>query len=322
MPKYCPNCGHQVDAGALFCDNCGTKLQERPNTQPEPQPQQPPVRQQPVQPQQQPAAQAVRPVQQPVQQPVQPPQQPDRRAPMPPMPPAQQPGRQMPPPPPAGGQYGYPAPQPPKKKKSGVAVVIVIVVALLMVLTAVIGFIAYRAYKRYVVDPDASVSETTSVEPATIPKTSETPETSTEPPVTAPRFDDVERPVASDFAWIADGDGVFESGPYLDSAAILGKWKCEIVYNGIWELCVVTIDADGSVEFEPLEINYGEGWEDEEGEEHYYFEGEVTEGSASGSGKYGSINLFEFVEIEGIQYGKGMFHVNDYGSCDVYLVRP
>lgn len=316
MPKYCPNCGHQVDGGALFCDNCGTKLQDRPNTPPEPQPQQP------VQPPQQPTAQTVLPPQQPAP-PMQLAQQPDRRAPMPPMPPAQQPGRQMPPPSPAGGQYGYPAPQPPRKKKSGVAVVIIIVVALLMALTAVIGFIAYRAYKRYVGPADTGVPETTVQDvPTTAPKTSEAPETSTEPPVTAPRFDDVERPEASDFAWIADGDGVFESGPYLDSAAILGKWKCEIVYRGIWELCVVTIEADGAVEFEPLEINYGEGWEDEEGEEHYYFEGEVTEGSASGSGKFGSINLFEFVEIGGIQYGKGMFHVNDYGSCDVYLVRP
>lgn len=305
MPKYCPNCGHQVDGGALFCDNCGTKLRERPNTPPEPQPQQP------VQPPQQPTAQTVLPQQQPVQ----------------PIQTAQQPGQQMPPPPPAGGQYGYPAPQPPVKKKSGVAVVIIIVVALLMALTAVIGFIAYRAYKRYVASGDTCVVETTvqdvpATAPSTAPGTSEAPETTTAPLATAPRFDDVERPEASDFAWMADGDSVFESGPELDSAAILGKWKCEIVYNGIWELATVTIDADGSIVFVPHEINYGDGWENEEGAERYLFSGEVTEGSASGSGKYGSINLFKFTEIGGVQYGKGLFHVNDYGSCDVYLVRP
>lgn len=35
MAKFCPHCGNPIDEGAVFCGNCGCKLEAQPNPQPE-----------------------------------------------------------------------------------------------------------------------------------------------------------------------------------------------------------------------------------------------------------------------------------------------
>ena len=161
--------------------------------------------------------------------------------------------------------------------------------------------------------------------PTTAPTQAPTPaptQASTEAPAKLPYADSLGAPAAYDFAWVADAQGGNLDGTFLGTSELVGKWKGEIIYDGVWELVTVMIDNDATVTIQPYQINYGDGWEDESGEAPYIFSGSFDINSVNGAGSYGSINLYTFVESSGAQYGVGTFSVSSGGSANVYLVRP
>ena len=149
------------------------------------------------------------------------------------------------------------------------------------------------------------------------------PENEPEPEaVPLPYADSLGVPAAEDFAWIPDVQTGDLTGSFLGNDELIGKWKGEIIYDGVWELVYVTIDASGHITIEPYQINYGDGWEDETSGEPYLFDGAFDISSVYGSGSFGSISLYTFLESYGTQYGVGTFSVHDESSADVYMVRP
>ena len=129
-------------------------------------------------------------------------------------------------------------------------------------------------------------------------------------------------PAATDFAWIPDVQTGDLTGSFLSNDELLGKWKGEIIYDGVWELVYVTIDTSGRITIEPYQINYGDGWEDETGGERYLFDGTFDVSGVYGAGDYGSLSLYTFLESHGTQYGAGTFSVRSESNADIYLVRP
>ncbi len=172
-------------------------------------------------------------------------------------------------------------------------------------------------------EPEAD--QTSESEPESEPEPEPEPESEPEPEpesVPLPYIDSLGVPAAEDFAWIPDVQTGDLTGSFLGNDELIGKWKGEIIYDGIWELVYVTIDTSGSITIEPYQINYGDGWEDETGGEPYLFDGTFDISSVYGSGSYGSISLYTFLESYGTQYGVGTFSVHDESSADVYMVRP
>ena len=147
-------------------------------------------------------------------------------------------------------------------------------------------------------------------------------ETPTEPAKDLPYVDSLGKANASDFAWISDAMSGNLEGTYLGKDDILGKWKCEFIFDGIWELVYVTIDEGGKITVEPYQINYGEGWDDESGDASYSFTGSFDINRVYGSGGNGKIDIYKLVESYGTQYGVGTLTTNGGSSAEVYLVRP
>lgn len=309
MAKFCINCGSPLDEGAIYCDNCGTRVEAPQKAQPA----QPPAQQyaQPVQHAEQPApyAQSAQPYN---PQPVQPPY----------------------------GYNGYPS-QPEQKKSKAPLIIAIAAAAVVIIAAAVVLFI----YPGVLTKPgdtgntrDRSRSlATEAARPtvaATLPPTEAPTEAPTEPPTEAPTeppteapaplpyIDSIGKPSATDFTWISDAQSGNLGGSFLGNDDLVGKWKGEIIYDGVWELVYVTIDRDATITIEPYMINYGDGWEDEEGEEPYVFTGMFDISSVNGKGSYGSINLYTFLESHGTQYAVGTFSVKNSSSADVYMVRP
>lgn len=312
MDKFCSNCGNPLDEGAAFCDNCGAKVG---TAQPMQQPQ-------PVTDQQSPAPDGSY-SQQPTQG-VQYPQQPAQEVQYPQQPQYPMYNQNTP-------QY---TPQPPKKRKLWlIPVIIGAVVALVALGLIIYGILQPSSHddrKRpteFKTGVQSTVSVTEALTEAPTEKSTEAPtdpptEAPTQAPVKLPYEDGLSAPNASDFAWIADAQSGGLEGKSLSNDDLLGKWKGEIIIDGVWELVYITIGADASVTVEPYQINYGDGWEDESGEDPYIFKGEFDINSVNGSGKYGSINLYRFTENHGTQYGIGTFSIKNKSSADVYMVRP
>ena len=111
-------------------------------------------------------------------------------------------------------------------------------------------------------------------------------------------------------------------GDDLSKDELLGKWKGEFIFDGIWELVYVTIDTDGTVTVQPYKINYGDGWDDESGNPSYDFSGSFDINRVYGSGGYGKIDIYQFIESGGTQYGIGELKTTSGNKAEVYLVRP
>ena len=299
MARFCTECGNPLDEGAVFCDNCGAKLDAQPAAQPRQKPAQTYGDSYDGSPQ--------RPIQQPR--------------------PAQTRPQQSQP---QGGA------QPPKKNTGliigliagGIAVIAAVIVIILVVLPKLgPGGNADPTAPASAFDiATEAVEETPTAEPTEEPTEAPT-EEPTEPPTEAPTeaplpfIDSLAEPAVSDFAWIADAMSGSLEGQFIGNDALTGKWKCEIIYDGVWELAYLTIDNDAHITIEPIQINYGDGWEAESGLA-YEFRGAFDISSVNGAGEYGSINLYTFIEIGGTQYGVGTFSVHNTSSADVYLVRP
>lgn len=325
MANFCPNCGNQIDEGTVFCGNCGFRLDAGHDTLVEQTP--PQLHNQPTQqyntgPQQQ----YVQPEQQYI--------------------PYSQPEGQT------NQQYPQYNAQPPKKK-TGLIIGLTVGGAVVIATIVIIAIILVPLFKPHGVktEPDdtTSVNESkaeiltdtlsdtdtelfsdtlteaatdTSAEISSEASTELSTEDTEEPSVKLPYEDSLGKVEDHNFAWIADAQSGNLTGSFLSNDDLIGKWKGEIIYDGAWELVYVTIDRDGKITIEPYQINYGEGWKDETGEKPYIFDGVFELSSVNGSGSFGSINLYTFLEDHGTQYGVGTFSVNNSSSADVYLVRP
>ena len=139
-----------------------------------------------------------------------------------------------------------------------------------------------------------------------------------------PYMDTLGKPKETDFVWVKDAaDGKYpENAVDLCTDDILGKWKAEFIFDGIWEMVYITIGLDGSVTVQPYQINYGSGWEYEESDPPYTLTGSFTSVGVNASGQYGTMELYKFYESADKQYGVGTFKVSSGATVPVGLVRP
>lgn len=308
MAKFCPNCGNPIDEGAVFCDNCGCMLTAQPNPQPEQPYEQP--EQQYAQPSQQPLqpTQQYAPYSQPMQQPYQ-----------------------------SNQPYSQSDVQPPKKKTglivglilAGVAVTFFIVILVVLIIPMMNPHkenpLPTQATESVTEPMTTAATEAPTVAPTEAPTEAPTKaptEAPTEPKADLPYVDSLGKINDYDFAWISDAMSGSLTGEFLSNDELLGKWKGEFIFDGIWELVYVTIDADGTVTVEPYQINYGDGWEDESGDPSYSFNGSFDINRVFGSGSYGSIDLYQFLSSGGTQYGIGELKTAGGSKAKIYLVRP
>ncbi len=358
MARFCSNCGNQIAEGSVFCDNCGQRLADEPGqapSQPYAQPNQPyaqpaqqysqPAQQsyQPSQPYQQPAQQYQQPAQQPYQ-PSQPYQQPVQQS--------YQPDSQNNKPPKKKtclfvglGIAGFAA--------VAVIITIIIIAIILIPLFKSHGVKVEPAETPAVTeretaqqtDKPASSTEQQEIEPTSPTEQPEKEPTSAHEPPAPPAVEETAKPAAkqtakpaapkalpfanslgkikdSDFAWISDAMSGSLTGKFMGKNELIGKWKGEFIFDGIWELVYVTIDANGKISVEPYQINYGEGWEKESADNSYSFNGSFDVSSVKGSGNFGKINIYQFVKSNGTQYGVGTLSAKNGNQAKVYLVRP
>lgn len=297
MAKFCFNCRNPIEDGAVFCDNCGAKLDSPASVQPE-------------QTRTQSYGDAYN---QPPQQPQQPQQSPKENIPY------QQPAQPYP-------QYGNQ--KPPKKKNT--ALIISLVIAGVVVIAAVVVFLIFFLHKFRQggnTQPTTTTSVTESVTEKPTEKPTENPtekptEKSTKPATKLPYTDSLGKIENYDFAWISDAMSGSLDGFFLSKDELLGKWKGEFIFDGIWELVYVTIDTDGTVTVQPYKINYGDGWEDESGNPSYDFSVSFDINRVYGSGGYGKIDIYQFIESGRTQYGIGELKTTSGNKAEVYLVRP
>lgn len=302
MAKFCFNCGNPIGEGNAFCHNCGAKLDSPASVQPEQ------TRTQyngdpNNQPQRQPQ-QSQRPQQEyiPNRQPVQP-----------------------------YPQYGNQKPP----KKNNTALIISLVVAGVVVIAAIVVFLIFFLPKFQQGGNNPPIATTSVSEQVTEAPTEELTEEPTEKPTEKPTQKPTQKPAADlpytnslgkigdyDFAWISDAMSGNLDGAFLSKDELLGKWKGEFIFDGIWELVYVTIDTDGTVTVQPYKINYGDGWEDELGDPSYDFSGSFDINRVFGDGKYGKIDIYQFIESGGTQYGIGELKTTSGNKAEVYLVRP
>lgn len=172
----------------------------------------------------------------------------------------------------------------------------------------------------------------TQTEAVTEPPTDAPTEAPTEPPTEAPTateeplpyMDGLGAPNANEFTWLYDvAHGDYHPGlSYLSNTDLLGKWKAEIVFDGIWQLAYITIDRDATVTIQPCSINRGNGWEDQSGDPPMVFRGQFDINRVFGSGESGSVDLFTFYASGGTQYGFGSFEAMSGSTGMVGLIRP
>lgn len=173
---------------------------------------------------------------------------------------------------------------------------------------------------------EAPEAETTKprTEPATEPPTETTSPATVPTEPSLPYEDSLGAPEAIDFAWIYDiANGEYHPNlSYLGREDMLGKWKAEFIFDGVWQLAYVTIRTDATISVQPYMIYRGHGWEDQSGESPSVLRGQFDINRVFGSGDGGSIDLYVFYESEGTQYGFGSFETKSGSKAIVGLVRP
>ena len=296
MSKFCTNCGNQLDDEAVFCDNCGERVASQTDSQP---------------------------VQAPLQPNAQTEQQyaPDQQYYQPNQPMLQN------------------NPQPPKKKTGliiglicgGVAVIAAAVLVIIIVIMPMINnpggnqqptisAAATEVQTEAEIDtateaPTQAVTEAPTEEPTEAPT-----EVVKQPSADLPYADSLGKASPTDFAWISDAYGL--QGSFLGKEELLGKWKAEFIFDGVWEMVYITIDENGTVTVQPDQINYGDGWESEAGDASYSFSGSFDINRVYGSGENGQIDLYQFLESHGTQYALGELNAKTGNTAKVYMVRP
>lgn len=290
MAKFCFNCGNPIGEGNAFCHNCGAKLDSPASVQPEQ------TRTQyngdpNNQPQRQPQ-QSQRPQQEYI--------------------PNRQPAQPYP-------QYSNQKPP----KKNNTALIISLVVAGVVVIAAIVVFLIFFLPKFQQGGNNPPIATTSVSEQVTeAPTEKPTQKPTQKPAADLPYTNSLGKIGDYDFAWISDAMSGNLDGAFLNKDELLGKWKGEFIFDGIWELVYVTIDTDGTVTVQPYKINYGDGWEDESGDPSYDFSGFFDINRVFGDGKYGKIDIYQFIESGGTQYGIGELKTTSGNKAEVYLVRP
>ena len=216
-------------------------------------------------------------------------------------------------------QYGS---QPPQKKSNGAVIGLIIAGVVIVVLLVIIGIFVIKPLLSGN-DKEESSAKFSTTERIKEKETREsTTEQTTEEQTTLPYSDNLGTAAPTDFAWIADAQSGSLPGKAIGKDDIIGKWKAEFIFDGVWELVYITIDNDGIITVEPYQINYGEGWESEAGESSYTFNGTFSVGGIDSTGVYGDMGLYSFYDNNGTQYGLGTLTVNSGATAMVYLVRP
>ena len=309
MAKFCTNCGSPLREGIAFCENCGTPVAVTEAAQ---------NAEQTVQKTVQENAQAVETAAQTVNETVQEAAQ-TVAAPFaaaaqaepsftPPQPQMQQP--QMPPQPqaPAYGQPYAPQQTPyygvPAKKKTPAGLIVLI--AILGVALIVVGAFFVRSFAK-----GGGAGEEIDVS-------------------------NVGRPTIEEFDWAYDVDDSSDlpkgAKRIKDLDALKGTWKANLgyfdeddEYMDIEELANIDIQSAGTsvlVTFDLYRIAYGDEWEDETDEDALAFVCEYDkDGTISGYG-YGDLELYDFYQLDGKQYGFGDILLDDGKSAYILLVRP
>ena len=262
MHNYCPKCGNPLDDGAIFCDNCGVKLDAQPQqTQSQPY----------VQPQQQ--------FPQPERQyaPYQPPYQHNQ--------PALQPPKKK-----TGLIIGLIC--------GGFAFLIAAALVVIFVIIPMLNkpggdqqptasAVATEQTTEQTTEQmtETPMDTTTAIptKPSTAPPTQAPTQAPAQPKAELPYENSLGSVKPTDFAWISDAKSGMK-GSFIGRDDLVGKWKGMIKYDGIWELVYVTIDTDCTVTVQPDQINYGDGWESEAGDAPYIFSGGFDIDRVYGSG--------------------------------------
>ena len=138
-----------------------------------------------------------------------------------------------------------------------------------------------------------------------------------------PYEDSLGAPKDSDFAWMyGSGNTLPDGAKLLGRDDIIGKWKCEFSFDGMWEMNYLTIDEDGNVTVRPYKINRGSGWEDESDAPAYTLKGRFDVNAVYAEGESGTMLLSMFYQQGSVQYGKGTFDTLSGDVIPVGLVRP
>lgn len=284
---YCTQCGKQIDDKSAFCPYCGAKTGK-------------------------------------------------------PLPTVTQPANTAPPVPPQK-TMNTPATQPPKKKKFPTwAIVLIIVGVILAIITTVTVILVKKVVNSVVEYGSEVVSEledfSTTAPPYEDTTADEAP-TATEPDTTEQTgtankrkstidVSKVGKPYISDFTWVKNAPRPTAEQLFTHPQDISGKWKAYYVYSdGVKELCNITVAATKDtvkVAVKPWFINYEGKWESEGDVQGYLYDtnGRLINGTISVTGKYGTIVLYSFCEINGKQYGYGKTVTQSGETVNIALVRP
>ena len=126
-------------------------------------------------------------------------------------------------------------------------------------------------------------------------------------------------------------DGFPENAVEIEgNLAINGYWKGMHIYlqDGdeiARELVIYEVQCGqraAAVTLDWQQINYGEGWEDESGEEPLVMNGAYDTGSVTCFVDNARLELDRFYEADGVQYAVGTLAMENGGMAYVGLVRP
>ena len=297
---YCTQCGKQIDDKSAFCPYCGAKTGSAA-----------PAVSEPVK-----TAQPAPAAAQPTPKPMPTPQQPVANT---------------------------PGATPPKKKKFPTWAIVLIIVGIVLAIITTVTVILVKKVVNSVAEYGSEVvseledfsTPTQSVEDTTVSESQTTTEQSTTEQTTAANarkstidVSNVGKPYISDFSWIKKAPKPTAEQLFTNPQDISGKWKAYYVYSdGVKELCNITVAANNNtakVAVKPWFINYKNKWENEANVQGYLYDtnGRFVNGTISVTGKYGTIVLYSFCEINGKQYGYGKTVTQSGETVNIALVRP
>ena len=141
------------------------------------------------------------------------------------------------------------------------------------------------------------------------------------------------QPQADEFDWMETvlNDG-FPAGAreITDNLAVNGYWKGMHIYMQegdeiARELVIYEVQCGqraAAVTLDWQEINYGEGWESEAGEDPLEMNGAFDTGSVTCFVDNAQLELDHFWELDGVQYAVGVLTMDSGGYAYVGLIRP
>jgi len=189
------------------------------------------------------------------------------------------------------------------------------------------------------VKPTESDSATSGFVPAEEPAVTVAPAPAPEPepepqvPEAAIDTENVGRPTAEDFTWLSGVlNGGLPSGATLlsDGASVSGMWKGylmfvedgQIVVQQLLNAEIMAGDRAVTVILDWYQVNYGDGFHEEQGVTASTYDGAIDQGTVTCYGMSGNLELTSFYQLEGKQYAVGTYMVPSGEVAYVGLVRP